>query len=429
MLTLHKSSAPRPQKALCIILLLCLQSLTQAASLSTFDKEVGQSPTIAASATAYTPTHNPTARLWISSGQTIPHLRKRAAPSPASQPKSTRKTATASSASMPPPPNNNSQKSAAHAKHASDPAAIDSGGHPIKKDRAGGDAVPKKTSKKATTPVGDAASVPVSNTTDNGNKEFRDEEDPQADTKTILVAMCASLGGLACCFCCLLGLSRVAGCCYVRRFQNRRHHRDVLPVEHFVVCEPSSLDSKTIGTSPKPMYVSGPLDHEKRVDGAAAPRILSQFWNVPETKSNNKTASRGFFRNPRQVDNSAGPYITSPMDQGSVERPGVQLYSPSYGQVMPPSPCKSKRMPSRVPVVEAALTLDMPYDGCEVGTQHQVQQSHGTDRKQSRPDPIDTGHYADARRLSPSTTPYRSAAISPDEGYHSAHAMDRTWYR
>ncbi|KAF9957018.1 hypothetical protein BGZ72_002256 [Mortierella alpina] len=417
MFTLYKSSASRPQKALCIILLLCLQNLAQAGAPTTFAKEVDQSPTIAASATRYTLTHNSPSRSWVSNGQTVPRLKKRAAPSPDTQSKPAKKTASASSMSMPHPDKN--EKSPPHPKHASNPAAVDSGGHPIKKDGAGVDAVTKKTSKKTTTPMGSGASVPVSDTTNSGNNEFRDEEDPQADTRTILIAMCASLGGLACCFCCLLGLSRVAGCCYIRKLQNRRHHRDVLPVEHFVVCEPSSLVSKKIGV-PKPMSVSGPLD-EKRLDGAAAPRQLSQFWNVPETKSDSRTASRGFFRNQRQVDNSAGSYITSPLDHVSIEQPGVQPHSPIYSHPMPPSPCRSKRMPSPVPAFQVALTLDTPYD-CDYGTQHQ--EGH---RKQGRPDPINTGHSADARSLSPSTTPYRSHAMSPDEGYHSA--VDGTYYR
>ncbi|KAF9574394.1 hypothetical protein EC968_006554 [Mortierella alpina] len=421
MFTFHKSSASRPQKALCIILLLCLQISTQAASPSILDNTTDPSPTIAASAARFTPTHNLPARLWVSSEQTALRLRKRAAPSPATQPKSSKKAATASSTAIPPPDNH--PKSATHAKHASDPAAIDSGGHSVKKDGAGGDAVAKKTSKKAAMPVGGAASVPINNnTTDADNKEFRDEEDPQADTKTILIAMCASLGGLACCFCCLLGLSRVAGCCYVRRLQqNRRHHRDVLPVEHFVVCEPSSPGSRTtIGASKPMMHVSGPLDEEKRVDGAAAPRILSQFWNVPESKGDSKKASRGFFRNQRQVDSTAGRYITSPMDHVS-ERPGVQPYSPSHGQPMPPSPCRSKRMPSPAPIFQAALKVDMPQGG-DYGTEY----AQGP-RKQGRPDPIDTGRVGYARGLSPSTTPYRSHTVSPDEGYHSA--VDRTYYQ
>ncbi|CAO3574927.1 unnamed protein product [Mortierella alpina] len=363
------------------------------------------------SVSRYSLTANLPSRLWISSGQTVSRQRKRAVPLPASQPKSTKKAATASSTSS--PPENNP---ATHAKHASDPATVDTDGHPVKKDGTGRDSVTKKTSKKTLTPLGGgAASVPVSNTTDDGNKEFRDEEDPQADTKTILIALCASLGGLACCFCFLLGLTRVAGCCYIRRLQNRRHHRDVLPVEHFVVvCEPSSLDSKKAGT-PKLMRVSAPLDGEREEDGATAPRVLSQFWNVPETKNSKKTASRGFFRNQRQ--DSTGPYISSPMDHVSVEQP----YSPRYGQPMPPSPCRSKRMPSPVlPASQAALTMDMPYD-YDDGAQHP--QGH---RKQSRPDPIDTGHFGNARSLSPSTTPYRSHAISPDEGYHSA--VDRTYH-
>ena len=412
MLILHKSSPSRPQKAFCIILLLCLQNTTPVASLPTLDKTVDQSATMTGSVSRYSLIHNLPSRLWTSSGQTVSRQRKRAVPSPASKPKSTKKAATASSTSYPPPDRN--QKSAAHTKHATDPATVDSGGHPVKKDGAG-DSITKKTSKKTATPLGGgAASVPVSNTTDGENKDFRDEEDPQADTKTILIALCASLGGLACCFYCLLGLSRVAGCCYIRRLQDRRHHRDVLPVEpFFVVCEPSSLDSKKAGT-PKLMRVSAPLDEEKEVDGATAPRVLSQFWNVPETKNGKRTASRGFFRNQRH---SAGPYISSPMDHVSVEQP----YSPRYGQPMPPSPCKSKRMPSPVlPASQAALTLDMPYD-YDNGAQHP--QGH---RKQSRPDPIDTGHFGNARSLSPSRTPYRSHAISPDEGYHSA--VDRTYH-
>ncbi|KAF9274573.1 hypothetical protein BGZ68_000526 [Mortierella alpina] len=407
MLIFHKSSASRPQRALCIILLLCLQKLTQAASVSSIDKKVDQSPTIATPAARHTLIDNPPPRLWAASEQTVPRLRKRAAPSTDTQLKSTKKA-------------DNNDKSPSHIKHASNPAAVDSGGHSTKKGGAGGYAAIKKTSKKTTTPVGSAASVPAGNSTDNGDKEFRDEEDPQADTNTILIAMCAALGGLACCFCCLLGLTRIAGCCYLRRLQSRRHHRDVLPVEHFVVCEPSSVGNKQIGTT-KPMSVSGPLDEKKGADEAAAPRILSQFWNVPETKSDSKTASRGFFKNQRQVDPSSGPYITSPMDHVSTERSGVQPYSPSCGQPRPPSPCRSKRMPSPVPVFQAALTLDMPYES-EYGTQDP--QGH---RKQSRPDPIDTGHVGSVRGLSPSTTPYRSHAISPDEGYHSA--VDRGYYR
>ncbi|KAG0198201.1 hypothetical protein BGX28_008339, partial [Mortierella sp. GBA30] len=226
-----------------------------------------------------------------------------------------------------------------------------------------------------------------------------------------------------------------------------------------LICEPTSpciseIDG-VLEKKKKKSFRKSNDEKKRKEEQQQEPRQLSQFWNVPETKSN-KTASKGFFRNQQlqqqqrnQAERSIPSLcITAPMEyvppelptpstigSGSNSGSGSGLYtppySPSYNQsmamMMPPlSPSKSKRMPA-FPVPQSPNSDKTLLQQYNYGRDDDQILNHSP--KVKKPGPIMTNQVATTKSpLSPLTPmtpvhmPYRgqNGKSCSDEGYFSA---------
>lgn len=294
--------------------------------------------------------------------------------------------------------------------------------------------------------------------------------EPPTDPKIIVLAIVGSLGGLACCFCCLLGASKI-GCCFLHRFAIGKKNNDV-------VFETVSVGGKKIGP-PMPIEDTdgeGTGGMSTPTTMTSGPKLgmahFTEFWNVPETSKDGKRSSRGHKSKAGQGSLGSGAkattptahHITSPIESIPPQRfaradsPTI-YYNPEFafgnrngeiqlGVALPQSPLpaavvaqtttdpfKSKRMPpgSSQPLSKtsesyisihsqpSSVSVFWLNDHSDTPQQQQHQKRSGP-----KPHPINTSSWLDSSTSSihkSPTTPFPGSQTRAggDEGYFSAH--------
>lgn len=325
-------------------------------------------------------------------------------------------------------------------------------------------ATPHKASKKTEDPPVIAASDSNNhaNVTESPSINFAPPvQEPPTDPKIIVLAIVGSLVGLACCFCCLLGVSRI-GCCFLHRFAVGQKNNDV-------VFETVSVGGKKIGP---PMPIEDTDEEESRDQGTTTTTDRSkpgrspftEFWNISETRKDTKRSSKGQNTKGRGSLNGSGNvkaattahHITSPIESLPPQRydransPTI-YYNPEFafsnmngtGVKLPQSPpavvlaqastdpLKSKRMPSSSPQPKSKASESFLSNPSSISvfrlSDHDTHEQQSQKRPGPKPLPINTSlTWQDLSASSSShkspTTPFPgNGRVGGDEGYFSAN--------
>ncbi|KAF9322328.1 hypothetical protein BG006_002424, partial [Podila minutissima] len=289
-------------------------------------------------------------------------------------------------------------------------------------------------------------------------------QEPPTDPKIIVLVIVGCLGGLACCFCCLLGVSRI-GCCFLHRFVVGKKNNDV-------VFETVSVGGKMIG----PPMPTEDTDEDGSVekgtktistDGFRPGKVpFTEFWNVPEMSKegrrgskSQKTKGRGSLTGSGNVKaTTTAHHITSPIESTTPQRydransPTI-YYNPEFAfsnknetvlTLLPPpaavvaqtsmDPLKFKRMPPNAPQPMSKASESFLSNSSSISvfrlsdhSDTQQQQSEKQERPGPKPHPINTSYTWQDSSASSSihrspTTPFPgSGRVGGDEGYFSAN--------